>query len=107
MAHHSSEIDPTLAQLFGAPQELPDFGATGKFPEGKLNATDEGEIQFGIAADVAANTVVLNFGTPVVWLGLTPDQAIAIADSLKANALKVQMSQLKGHHDLATGRKDS
>lgn len=107
MAHHSSEIDPTLAQLFGRPQELPDFGATGKFPEGKLNATDEGEIQFGIAADVAANTVVLNFGTPVVWLGLTPAQAIAIADSLKANALKCQMSELSRHHDLATGRKDS
>lgn len=107
MAHHSSEIDPTLAQLFGAPQQRPDFGATGKFPEGKLNATDEGEIQFGIAADVRNEKVLIDFGTPVAWLGLNPEQAIAIADSLKANALKVQMSQLKGHHDLATGRKDS
>lgn len=107
MAHHSSEIDPTLAQLFGRPEPQPTFGATGKFPEGKLNATDEGEIQFGIAADTRNEKVLIDFGTPVVWIGLNPEQAIAIADSLKANALKVQMGQLMRHHDLATGRKDS
>lgn len=39
-----------------------------RYPRGKLNAHDEGEIQW--RARVEGNTLILDFGKPVVWLGL-------------------------------------
>lgn len=39
-----------------------------KYPRGKLNAHDEGSIQW--RARVEGNTLILDFGKPVVWLGM-------------------------------------
>jgi hypothetical protein len=49
------------------------MGPTGKFPQGKVHANDEGELVIGVAADVAHGQVVVNFGTPVAWFALPPD----------------------------------
>lgn len=49
------------------------FGATKKFPQGKLRQDDEGELRFGVA--VAGSKVVVNFGKPVAWLGMDADLA--------------------------------
>lgn len=65
------------------------FGPTGKFPHGRLNEHDEGELRFGIAADPDAEIVILNFGTPVSSLGMPPDLAIKLAMSLIRNAQKL------------------
>ena len=62
----------------------PDFGATGKFPRGKIDSSDEGELQFGIAA--AKGNVIINFGKPVVWIGVPPEMAREMAASLLKNA---------------------
>lgn len=51
----------------------PIMGATGQFPDGKLNEHDEGEIRLGVAHD--KDNVVIQFGTPVVWLGMPPHEA--------------------------------
>lgn len=56
------------------------FGETGKFPRGKLHADDEGELQMGVT--VNQGTVILAFGKPVAWLGLTPQIARALAATL-------------------------
>lgn len=53
------------------------LGATGGFPHGKLNGSDEGGIRFAVGED--GGNVVINFGTPVAWLGMPPQQAIALA----------------------------
>jgi hypothetical protein len=62
----------------------PLFGATGKFPEGKLSEHDEGALRFGVA--VYKGTVVLDFGTPVASLGLSPVLARELARSLMEHA---------------------
>lgn len=51
------------------------LGATGRFPLGKLTPEDEGEIQFAVAADPKTKTIILDFGKPVVWLGMPRDDA--------------------------------
>ena len=58
------------------------FGATGKFPRGKLNTDDEGELRMGVT--VNQGTVILAFGKPIKWLGLTPQ----IARDLAANLIE-------------------
>lgn len=51
------------------------LGPTGKVPEGKLNADDEGELRLGVGADPVRKKVVIEFGKPIQWLALNPDQA--------------------------------
>ncbi len=88
--HHGRDPDePVLAEMFrnvtveeyGGKRM---FGATGNFPGGKIAPTDEGEILLGVAH--RDGKVVLDFGTPVAWIGMSPDQADEIADLLKFRA---------------------
>lgn len=62
------------------------FGATGDFPQGQLNEDDEGGIAIGIAYDPTKNVVLINFGKPVVWLGMGPDEAVQFANMILAKA---------------------
>ncbi len=55
-------------------------GALGQFPEGKLTPQDEGAVQFAVGGK--DGKVVLDFGTPVTWMGMTPQQAADLASSL-------------------------
>lgn len=75
MAHHGNDSY--------ALRELLDFaeaGPTGRFPRGKLNENDEGEIQIAIAVDKAKQVVIIDFGKPTTWIGFTADQASDLAD---------------------------
>jgi hypothetical protein len=62
------------------------FGKTGTFPKGQLNADDEGAIKIGIAYDPVDKVVRIDFGTPVTWLGLPPDEARELANILLKKA---------------------
>lgn len=64
--------------------ESPQFGATGKFPMGELDKTDEGEIAFGVTSH--RGKVIINFGKPVAWLGMDARQAGALAATLIQHA---------------------
>lgn len=62
------------------------IGPTGKFPEGKVNKDDEGEIQILVGREEAKNVVVLKFGKPIAWIAFGPTQAKAIANLLIKHA---------------------
>lgn len=62
------------------------IGPIGEHPFGKIDETDDGAIQLGIASDHENGTVIVNFGTPVAWLGLYPAQAKQMAESLIKHA---------------------
>ncbi len=64
------------------------LGPTGRHPQGKLNEDDEGELRFAVGHD--NGNVILDFGKPVVWVGLPPDTADDIADMLKKHAQAVR-----------------
>lgn len=61
------------------------LGATGEYPEGKLNADDEGAIQFAIG-HTADGLVRIDFGKPVSWLAMPAAQARAFGEVLIAKA---------------------
>ncbi len=77
------------------------FGSTGKYPDGKLNESDEGEIVFGVAADTNNNVVIINFGKPVMWLGLPQATAIQLAKLILKHA-----GNIKSDENLATPYED-
>lgn len=59
-------------------------GAIGSFPEGKLKPDDEGAIQFAVGE--ADGKVVIDFGTQVHWLAMTPQQAADFASAVLKHA---------------------
>ncbi len=65
-----------------------ELGSTGKFPAGKLDPTDEGELTMAIAYDKPNGVVRLDFGKPVAWLALYPRQAIEFAERVLWHARK-------------------
>lgn len=94
MSHHGSSP-------FGGPDGSPDFqrrqalmrdllnttgfrGAIGDFPDGQLTKSDEGSIQLAIGEQ--DGKVVIDFGTPVHWLGMTPQQAADFASTILKRA---------------------
>jgi len=62
-------------------------GALGEFPEGTLSKHDEGAIQFALGTK--DGKVVIDFGTPVHWLGMTPQQAADLASAILKKAREV------------------
>ena len=59
-------------------------GATGDFPHGTMRPTDEGAIQFAVG--VEKGKVVLDFGTPVAWVGMPAAQAAQLGSLLIKHA---------------------
>jgi hypothetical protein len=64
------------------------FGATGEFPHGKLNDSDEGALRIGVAYDNVDGVVRVELGKPVAWLGLPPLQAAQLGSLLLRHAQK-------------------
>jgi hypothetical protein len=66
------------------------LGATGHYPEGALNETDEGELKLSIAADRESGKVIVNLGKPVAWFGLSPRQARELAEFLRKRSYEAE-----------------
>lgn len=62
------------------------LGATGRFPYGKADSSDEGELRMALAADHANGIVRIDFGKPVAWLGLPSREARELAQLLVSKA---------------------
>lgn len=58
-----------------------------KYPNGKLNESDEGQTELFLGVENGA--VIIKFNQPVSWVGITPDQAIKIANGLIAKARSI------------------
>jgi hypothetical protein len=61
---------------------------TDQFPRGKLNADDEGQLQVAIATQ--DKTVIIDFGKPVVWLGLDYHTAMKFAGNIMLRAQEIK-----------------
>jgi hypothetical protein len=64
----------------------PKLGASGKFPQGKLNESDEGELTFAVASDPESGLIHIHFGKPVAWLAMPGEIAIELARRLLKHA---------------------
>jgi len=67
-------------------------GATGDFPQGRLNEDDQGGLRMAIAADPRNGVVRVEFGKPVAWLGLDKNTALALAESIRQNAERLSIN---------------
>lgn len=70
-------------------KDLP-IGPTGRYPQGKIHPDDAGELTLAVAADPHTQRVMVSFGCPVGWLGLTPREARALAALLLEKAKELE-----------------
>ncbi len=89
MSHHSQIYDEEMRSKManGYKEMLSDLGATKQFPDGKLTMHDEGEIKFAVTS--IDNKVIIEFGQPVHWLGMTGNQAIDLGRLLLKRGRKL------------------
>ncbi len=59
-----------------------------QFPRGKLNPADKGTTQIAVA--VQDGTVIMQFPTPTLWIGLGYDEAKALGESLLRKAEEIR-----------------
>lgn len=79
-AADQAKVRETINAIAGQLKERAHTGATDAFPEGALTPDDEGELRFAITAH--SGKVIVTFGKPVAWLGLTPRIARQFAKAL-------------------------
>lgn len=60
------------------------LGATGEFPEGKLNDTDEGALRILVGVD--QGVVKVFFNKPIAWIGLPKAAALNLAQAITTHA---------------------
>lgn len=71
MSHHGqdlTQISEHFKELFEHQKRL-----RGTYPEGKLNEQDKGALSFTVST--MGEKVIIAFGEPTAWMGMTGDQA--------------------------------
>lgn len=91
MSHHSSvPMGDSFRQQMEMEAQRLELGATRRTPSGTVHESDEGEIRMGVAHDPRAQKVFLNFGKPVTWLGMNPQEAFELGDLLIRHSFLVR-----------------
>ncbi len=95
--HHEKDVSQEIMSALKMAEMKQDIGPTRRFPGGKLTANDEGEIAFAVG--ILKRKVIINFGTPIASLGMSPKQAKQLAASLieKANTVPAQKKRKRRH----------
>lgn len=78
MSHHGN--DPTTPDFLRDMQRQ----LQGEFPEGRLNANDQGSVAVMVGHE--RGKVVMQLPHPTAWIGFTPQQALDIAETLIRHA---------------------
>ncbi len=95
---HHSEREPLNTDILNKIRSMAGhepLGATGQFPNGKLVDHDEGEIRFAVGSDPDKAVVLLDFGKSLRSVGMSPQQAIDVAQSLIKHARAVAKEPIR------------
>lgn len=92
MPHHGERDESELMKLFRQQQ---DGTVKREWPEGRVGPTDDGQIVFMASADPETNLVKLDFGKPVAWVAMSPQQAVEIAQSLIKQARSISKEPIR------------
>lgn len=84
MQHHGdNDHQSELLKLFREQQE---GQAKRQWPQGRIDGTDDGQIAFKVGGDAERGVVVIDFGKPVAWTAMSPQEAVQLAQMLIKHA---------------------
>ena len=90
-AHHGSDEESQLIKRF---IEQAEGRAKRAYSEGRIHATDEGDLSCAITTDHTHGKILMDFGKPVTWLAMTPKDAFAWAQELIKRAREISKEPL-------------
>lgn len=96
-AHHGSEQarpNPALDALMKRFLDQTEGRAKRAYSEGRVGADDDGDLAMAVGHDIGARIVRVDFGKPVTWLGMPPEQAVGLAKLLIQHARAVSSKPL-------------
>ena len=76
MSHHGDDPDALKKMQKNIKMLDTVLGATGRYPEGRLNPNDEGELAFAVG--IEEGKIALRFGKPVAWFAMNRQQALQL-----------------------------
>lgn len=91
MSHHSSDAENEISKHFrehfeGVGEKL---GQTSRFPNGKIDEKDEGELRIAVANK--NGVVIVDFGAkPVAWVGFRPNELRGFIELLQKHLAEVE-----------------
>jgi len=60
------------------------------WPDGRLNGSDDGQLSVAIAVDPVRKAIIMHFGMPVAWVGLSPDCTRNLIALLQDHLVKIE-----------------
>ncbi len=93
MPHHGENQDQS--ELLKILKQQRDGTAQRQWPEGRVNGSDDGQIVFQITSDKDQGVIQLDFGKPVIWVGMNPQDAINLAQSLIQHARAISKEPIR------------
>ncbi|AMV20438.1 hypothetical protein VT03_21245 [Planctomyces sp. SH-PL14] len=93
--HGDNPFEQEQSRLIERLKQQQEGMAKREYPNGRLNASDDGEVAFKIGGDGERGVVVIDFGKPVTWVGMTPQQAVEMAQLMIKNAREVSKEPLR------------
>lgn len=97
MHHSDDELVKRFNERMEKHSQEEKLGATGKYPDGKIQPNDAGEIKFSVGHDPDNALCFLDFGTQVKWLAMTPQDAIDLGRALIKHGRKALRLKAKTH----------
>lgn len=70
-----------------------------KYPDGKMNPSDEGALLFQIGVDVQHKVIRIDFNKPVLWMGMNMESAMAFHKAF-AEQIRILAKELRGKDDV-------
>lgn len=61
-----------------------------QFPDGRINAEDDGDLTYVITTDDRHRTIVIKFAHPTEWIGLNVQAATELRDQLTERILALR-----------------
>lgn len=96
VSHHGDiPFEERQSELLKRFQQQQEGTAQRQWPNGRINSDDDGELAFAIGPGDKAETIVVNFGKPVEWVGMPPDQAIQLAQLLIKHARAISKDPVR------------
>ena len=85
--HHNDKEQSDLIRRF-LEQQSGDYQR--RFPDGRTEANDDGELTYAITTDARHRTIVLRFAHPTEWIALDVKSATELRDALTDRILALR-----------------
>ena len=93
LSHHGDK--PPQSELLKQFAEQLKGNATRKWPEGRLDGTDDGQLVYKVGSDPETGLVKIEFGKPVAWMAMSPQDAVNLAQSLIKHARSISKEPIR------------